>query len=256
MKHLIILFLVSLPMMGFGQNESKKMELKISDYKLEGRNNYDHKAEGKTVVQNLLLQCFLNNQMGRKPEFFNDMYNLTINELKKTGYSFYWPNDINSDFSMREIDEHNSRILKDIIRVNGFPEYTSLSELEVKSIFLVLYYSNDIDFINKYKSKFLQFYQNHKFPSKYYAFLTDKLDYINSDQQTYGTFLILDENGTKTPQMIKKKNELDKRRNEIGLESYEKWMRSDEYRNIGERTRIRESWYRDHYNKMKTTKTN
>jgi len=71
----------------FGQSSSENMNIK--DYKLEGRNNYEHISNGKTVSQNLLLQCFLNCQMGRKQEFFNDMYSLKVKELKKMGYSFY-----------------------------------------------------------------------------------------------------------------------------------------------------------------------
>ena len=234
-----------------GQNTSEIMDLDIKDYKLKGQKNYDHASEGKTVVQNLLLQCYLNSQMGRPQEFFEELYTLKVEDLKKLGYSFYWPNDINIDFSMREIDEHNSKILKDVIVTYGFPKFQDLTELELNAIFLVLYYSNDIEFINKYKDKFLGFYEDFNFPSKFYAYLTDKLDYISSKLQTYGTFLIVDENGSKQPQIIKDEKQLNSRREKIGLESYEDWKQSKEYKKIGESTRIRESWYRDFYNKTK-----
>lgn len=217
------------------------MHLDIKDYKLEGHQNYDHSSTGRTVVQNLLLQCYLNSQMGRRNEFFDDLHNLNVDDLKKSGYSFYWPNDINIDFSRREVDEHNSKILRDIVAAYGFPKFNELADLEVKGVFLILYYSNDARLISQYKKEFLEYYKNYNFPSKYYAYLTDKLDYINSKHQTYGTFLILDESGSKEPLMIKDEDQLNNRRREIDLEAYEDWKQSEDYKRIGERTSLRES---------------
>lgn len=226
-------------------------DIQFEDYVLKCPNTHWFGEGGKTDIQNLLLQCFINNQFGRKPEFFKDMWNLEKHKLKENGYRYYWPNDLTIEYSMKDIDDHNTRVLKAIIKSNGFPTFEQLEEITLKGLFLTMYYSNNAELLELYNEKFLDYANIDKSIVKYYAFLSDKLLYLKGKQQKYGTFFIVDYEGAKTPYMIDNKANLDKRRAELGLMSYDEWKKTDEYRTIGENMYIREAWYRLGNRKLK-----
>jgi len=225
--------------------------LKFNDYVLECGNTHWFGKGGKTTIENLLLQCFINNQFGRKQEFFNDMWNLEKFKLKENGYKYYWPNNLNTEYSMKDIDDNNTDVLKSIIKHNGFPKFEQLEEITLKGLFLTMYYSNDKELLEKYNEKILEFHKDYNFPIKYYVFLVDKLDFLKGNLQTYGTFMIVGEDDYKEPLMIKDENSLDERRARLNLLPFEKWKKTREYEMIGERMLLRESWYRIGNKKLK-----
>lgn len=226
-------------------------ELKFEDYVLLCPNTHWFGEGGKSTTENLLLQCLINNQFGRKPEFFDDVWNLGDHNLIEKGYRYYWPNDINIEYSMKDIDDNNSNILKAIISKVGFPKYNDLEEITIKGLFLTLYYSNDFTLIESNLDSFKEFIKYDKSLSKYYAYLVDKNLYLQGESQLYGTFFIVDYDGKKNPYRIEYEPELDKRRIRLGLKPYGEWKQTIDYKNIGEAMYHREAWYRRGNKKLK-----
>ena len=128
---------------------------------------------------------------------------------------------------LANINAKNVQIVKEIISQIGFPTIKRTSYKAYKAAVLVVLHSEDITFINQ-SVKHLQDAEPLTIERRDIAYLVDKARVIQNMSQLYGTQYVIDVNRKITFISIQKPDELEKRRAELGMESFDDYKKSVE----------------------------
>lgn len=130
---------------------------------------------------------------------------------------------------LTEINRKNIRIVKDIITEIGFPTINLTSQKAYKAAVLVVLHSGDVEFINQSIIN-LQNADPVSIQKRDIAYMIDKVRVIQRLPQLYGTQYNIDKDGVLKYMEIEKPEDLEKRRAEYDMESF------DEYKMFVERS--------------------
>jgi len=126
-----------------------------------------------------------------------------------------------------EINRKNVGIVKKIIAEVGFPTIRLTSQKAYKAAVLVVLHSDDLEFINK-SIMDMQNADPVSIQKRDIAYMIDKVKVIQNLPQLYGTQYKIDKNGTLTYIEIEEPEELENRRAEYGMESFDEYKKSVE----------------------------
>lgn len=127
-------------------------------------------------------------------------------------------------FDLTEINRKNVAIVKKIITEIGFPTINLTSQKAYKAAVLVVLHSGDIEFLNQ-SIKNLQNADPVSIQKKDIAYMIDKVRVIQKLPQLYGTQYNIDKNGVLKYIEIEKPEDLEKRREEYGMESFSEYKK-------------------------------
>ncbi len=125
---------------------------------------------------------------------------------------------------LTEINRKNVTIVKKIITEIGFPTINLTSQKAYKASVLVVLHSGDIVFLSE-SIKNLQNADPVSIQKRDIAYMIDKSRVIQKLPQLYGTQYNIDKNGVLKYIEIEKPEELEKRRAEYGMESFEEYKK-------------------------------
>lgn len=131
--------------------------------------------------------------------------------------------------NLMEINKKNVDTVKKIISEIGFPTINLTSQKAYKAAVLVVLHSGDIEFLNQSITN-LQKADPISIQKRDIAYMIDKARVIQKLPQLYGTQYHIDKDGVMKYIDIEKPEDLEKRREEYGMESFE------EYKKIVERS--------------------
>ena len=121
---------------------------------------------------------------------------------------------------LTEINRKNVTVVKNIITEIGFPTINLTSQKAYKAAILVVLHSGDIDFLNE-SIKNLHDADPISIQKRDIAYMIDKSKVIQKLPQLYGTQYNIDKDGVLKYIDIEKPEDLEKRRAEYGMESFE-----------------------------------
>jgi len=122
------------------------------------------------------------------------------------------------------INRKNVDIVKRIITEIGFPTISITSQKAYKAAVLVVLHSGDLEFLNQ-SIKDLQKADNVSIQKRDIAYMIDKARVIQKLPQLYGTQYNIDKDGVLKYIDIEKPEDLEKRRAEYGMESFEEYKK-------------------------------
>ena len=122
--------------------------------------------------------------------------------------------------AIKKLDEAHNRQLHNIIKRYGHPTQKFIGKRGVRA-FWILIQHQDAD--RKLQEACLA---NCDFGLKERAYLTDRVLVGQDKKQIYGTQFYRNARGQLVPRPIKDRKNLDKRRREAGMESFEKYQRA------------------------------
>lgn len=122
-----------------------------------------------------------------------------------------------------EINKKNVDTIKIIISEIGFPLITLTSQKAYKAAVLVVLHSEDFEFLNQ-SIKFLQNANPISIQRRDIAYMIDKIRLLQKLPQLYGTQYYIDKDGVIKYVDIEKPEELEKRRKEYDMESFEEYQ--------------------------------
>ncbi len=125
---------------------------------------------------------------------------------------------------LMEINRNNVATVKKIITEIGFPTINLTSQKAYKAAVLVVLHSGDIDFLNE-SIKNLQNIDSISIQKRDVAYMIDKVRVIQKLPQLYGTQYNISEDGVLKYLDIENPEELEKRREEYGMESFEEYKK-------------------------------
>ncbi|MFA6314753.1 MAG: DUF6624 domain-containing protein [Candidatus Paceibacterota bacterium] len=125
---------------------------------------------------------------------------------------------------LTEINRKNVTIVKKIITEIGFPTINLTSQKAYKAAVLVVLHSGDIDFLSE-SIKNLQNSDPTSIQKRDIAYMIDKSRVIQKLPQLYGTQYNIDNDGVLKYIEIEKPEDLEKRRAEYGMESFEEYKK-------------------------------
>jgi len=125
---------------------------------------------------------------------------------------------------LTEINRKNVDIVKRIITEIGFPTISITSQKAYKAAVLVVLHSGDLEFLNQ-SIKDLQKADNVSIQKRDIGYMIDKARVIQKLPQLYGTQYNIDNDGVLKYIDIEKPEELEKRRAEYGMESFEEYKK-------------------------------
>ena len=123
-----------------------------------------------------------------------------------------------------EINKTNVEVVKKIISEIGFPTINLTSQKAYKAAVLVVLHSGDLEFLNQ-SVKDLQNTDPTSIQKRDIAYMIDKNRVIQKLPQLYGTQYIVDKDGLLKYIEIEKPEDLEKRRAEYGMESFEEYKK-------------------------------
>jgi hypothetical protein len=125
---------------------------------------------------------------------------------------------------LTEINRKNVGIVKKIISEIGFPLINLTSQKAYKAAVLVVLHSGDLEFLNQ-SIKDLQNADPVSIQKRDIAYMIDKARVIRKLPQLYGTQYNIDKDGVMKYIDIEKPDDLEKRRAEYGMESFEEYKK-------------------------------
>ncbi len=126
--------------------------------------------------------------------------------------------------NLTEINRKNVDIVKKIIAEIGFPTINLTSQKAYKAAMLVVLHSGDIEFLNE-SIKNLQNADPVSIQKRDIAYMIDKARVIKKLPQLYGTQYNIDKDGVFKYIDIERPEDLEKRRAEYGMESFEEYKK-------------------------------
>ena len=123
-----------------------------------------------------------------------------------------------------EINRKNVETVKEIIAKIGFPTIDFTSHKAYKATVLVVLHSGDIELLNQ-SIKTLQNIDPSKIERRDIAYMIDKSRVIQNLPQLYGTQYNINENGVLKYIDIEQPENLEERRAEFGMESFEEYKK-------------------------------
>ena len=125
---------------------------------------------------------------------------------------------------LQEINRKNVTIVKKIITEIGFPTIHLTSQKAYKAAVLVILHSGDLEFLNQ-SIKNLQDIDPLSIQKRDIAYMIDKVRVIQKLPQLYGTQYTISKDGVLVYIEIEKPEDLEKRRAEYGMESFEEYKK-------------------------------
>lgn len=125
---------------------------------------------------------------------------------------------------LNEINRKNVVVVKTIIIEIGFPTINLTSQNAYKAAVLVILHSGDLEFLNQ-SIKMLQKMEPSSIQKRDIAYMIDKLRVIQKLPQLFGTQYNIGEDGVVKYIEIEKPEDLEKRRAEYGMESFEEYKK-------------------------------
>ncbi len=125
---------------------------------------------------------------------------------------------------LTEINRMNVGIVKKIISEIGFPTIIITSQKSYKAAVLVVLHSGDVDFLNE-SIRNLQNADPTSIQKRDIAYMIDKTRVIQKLPQLYGTQYNIDKDGVLKYIDIEKPEDLEERRAEYGMESFEEYKK-------------------------------
>ncbi|MFA6459024.1 MAG: DUF6624 domain-containing protein [Candidatus Paceibacterota bacterium] len=125
---------------------------------------------------------------------------------------------------LAEINKMNVKTVNEIINEIGFPTISLTSQKAYKAAVLVVLHSGDIEFLNQ-SIKYLQDADIVSIQKRDIAYMIDKSRIIQRLPQLFGTQYNIDKDGVLKFIDIEKPEELEKRRAEFDMESFEEYKK-------------------------------
>lgn len=124
-----------------------------------------------------------------------------------------------------KVDENNIRKLKLIIKKHGWPDEKMVGKKGATASWLIAQHADhDIEFQKQCLNLICDL--NKKIPKWQIAYLTDRVNVNLGKPQIYGTQFYLTKNKKLTFRPIKNRKELNQRRAEVGLGSFEEYKQN------------------------------
>ena len=122
------------------------------------------------------------------------------------------------------INNKNLNTVKKIITEIGLPTISNTSYEAYKSVILVALHSGDAKFLKEILEQ-LQSVNPSTIERRDIAYITDKMRVIENQPQLYGTQYKIDPNGNVNYIEIEDVENLEQRRRELGMESFEEYKK-------------------------------
>lgn len=117
------------------------------------------------------------------------------------------------------VDLVNNDLIKHIIKKHGYPTQKLIDKKGMKAFWLLIQHQDNDVKLQEQCLKYCDFEDKNK------AFLTDRVLVSKGKKQLYGTQFYRNEKGKIVPRSIKNPSQLNKRREKVGLESFEEYLK-------------------------------
>ena len=122
-----------------------------------------------------------------------------------------------------DMDKRNTKKMKEIIKKHGWPTFSLVGKKSSNFAWLLIQHSShDLEFQEKCLLRLRNALKNNDVSPKNIAYLTDRIRILKNKPQLFGTQFKTDASGNSIPFPIYKPKEVNKRRKEYGLETFEK----------------------------------
>ena len=154
----------------------------------------------------------------------SDIANSLVEMAKKDQAMRFSVQDSNTHKKIdKNIDRENLKQLKEIVAKIGWPTKSTVGEIAAHAAWLIVQHGDfDVEFQKECLSLMKK---SDDICNVYVAYLTDRIEVNEGREQIFGTQFHMNDSGEIEPRPIKNIEELDKRRQEVGMSGFE------EYRN-------------------------